>query len=496
MQPTVPNTKIFSLALVPFLSSLTIGLTALFLTGFNPIPILIIACMIILSTTIFTFINKYFDLKSSSKRLQQLYSGIDKHLIPDQVLNLFPKNNDITTATQLINYLGKNITQLTGTDQTLQNTLAGEREKLQWVLHNTHDPVVGLDLHYNISFLNAAAEKTLGLDSTLAMNQPIDQILKFQGRLGDLPLKAVLPLRSNGFEGVIFNQNEVKTICLLNNKEAFANILTTQIKHGAFINISCILTFHDETEEKQLEAMKLDFISMAAHELRTPLTSIKGYMSVFIQENEKKLSEDQMMFIRRINNSTQQLSALIENLLSVSRVERNAMTITTQPMDWVKTLQIAFEQFEHRAYEKRITLTYIKPTTPIPTVQADNVRINEVINNFLANALNYTEPGGKVTLWCEYKDNYVITHVKDTGHGISKESLAHLFTKFYRAPGNADQASKGNGLGLYISKAIVELHKGKIWAESEGLGKGSTFSFSLPVVASNQIDISILTKKL
>jgi signal transduction histidine kinase len=172
------------------------------------------------------------------------------------------------------------------------------------------------------------------------------------------------------------------------------------------------------------------------------------------------------------------------------------MTITTQPMDWDHTLEVAFEQFEHRAQEKRIELTYLKPKTPLPTVQADNVRINEVINNFVANAINYTEPGGKVTIWAEFKDKYIITHVTDTGRGLPKEALDHLFTKFYRVPGNLEQASKGNGLGLYISKAIVELHHGKIWAESPGPGKGSTFSFSLPVIETNGLDLSILTKKL
>jgi signal transduction histidine kinase len=157
---------------------------------------------------------------------------------------------------------------------------------------------------------------------------------------------------------------------------------------------------------------------------------------------------------------------------------------------------MAYEQFEHRAIEKRIDLQYIKPKTPLPTVQADNVRINEVINNFIANAINYTEPGGKVTIWSEFKDNYIFTHVTDTGRGLPKEAINHLFTKFYRVPGNLDQASKGNGLGLYISKAIVELHHGKIWVESPGLGKGSTFSFSLPVVETTGMDLNVLTKKL
>lgn len=371
-----------------------------------------------------------------------------------------------------------------------------EQEKLSFILSNIQDPVLGLDLHFNISFFNKIAAEILGINPEDSLNQPIDKLFKFYDKNKELPVQQMVTLKQPGFSGVLFKGEDIKIVSLLNNKEAFSNIVTLQLPSGPAFNLAAILIFHDSTKEKQLEAMKLDFVSMAAHELRTPLTSIKGYISVFIQENESKLSEDQMMFIRRINTSTQQLAGLVENLLGVARVERGAMTITTQPMDWVSNVQTQKEMFEHRAAEKRIDLIFQKPQAIIPTVQADSVRINEVLNNFVSNALNYTEPGGKITIWIEYKNNEIITHVSDSGRGMPKEALAHLFTKFYRVPGNLDQSSKGNGLGLYISKAIIDLHKGRIWAESPGLGKGSTFSFSLPVIESNTIDISVLTKKL
>lgn len=483
--------------LIPLLTSLTIGTLTLISTGLHPTQIIVIGSATLVSAITFTLLTFLLIIKFTDSRSKEIIKKIDHTLVSEQLLKAIPLPQDeVSAAATLINTLAKSYQQWALNSQKLENILFGEKEKLLWIMQNMTDPVVGLDLQMNISFINPAAEKILGIDPTLSKGQPLDQILKFQGLLGELPLNKIVPLRPPGFEGILFSQNEVKIISLLNNKEASANIITTQIRHGNFINLACLISFHDITAEKQLEAMKLDFISMAAHELRTPLTSIKGYVSVFMQENEKKLTEDQMMFIRRINNSTQQLSALVENLLGVSRVERGAMTITTQPMDWIQTLQVAYEQFEHRAAEKRITLQYIKPKTPLPTVQADNVRINEVINNFLANAINYTEPGGKVTLWTEFKDSYIYTHVTDTGRGLPKEALGRLFTKFYRVPGNLDQASKGNGLGLYISKAIVELHHGKIWATSPGLGKGSTFSFSLPVVETTGMDLNVLTKKL
>ncbi len=487
----------FILLIVPSLTALAVALLALLITGASPMHIFQIIGSSVVVASVFSLISLISYRKFLKNRTKEMVSLLDKRLIPDQSLkNLAYQSDEVTASAQFINNLAKNFNTSNTTSGQLSEILQAEQERTMWILQNMTDPVIGLDLRLNVSFANPAAEKVLGLDLSLSKGQPLDQLLKFQTQLGELPLKDIIPLKQSGFEGILFSKNEVKVLSLLNDKEASANIMTIQIRHGASINLACFISFHDITAEKQLEAMKLDFISMAAHELRTPLTSIKGYISVFIQENEKKMTEDQMMFIRRINNSAQQLSALIENLLGVSRVERGAMTVTTQPMDWLQVLQQAYEQFEHRAIEKRIELQFIKPKDPLPTVQADNVRINEVINNFLANAINYTEPGGKVIMWTEFKDHYIYTHVKDSGRGLPKEALNRLFTKFYRVPGNLDQASKGNGLGLYISKAIVELHHGKIWANSEGLGKGSTFSFSLPVVETKGLDLSILTKKL
>lgn len=448
-------------------------------------------------TLIFSLLSILLFKKIVNSHFKKLFFLIEKtaNFLPQQV-KILKGDDDVEQIIRLFSSFKQTIGNYTQKQSDLENFIKFEREKLSCILSNISDPVIGIDNNFKIAFFNKPAAEILGIDPDDSLYQPLSQLFKFFIKNKELDIKQLIPLKSPGFSGVLFTGQDIKTVSLLNNKEAFVDMTVCQLQAGIANNLSSILVFHDSTKEKQLEAMKLDFVSMAAHELRTPLTSIKGYISVFIQENEKKLSEDQMMFIRRINTSAQQLSALVENLLGVARVERGAMTITTQPMDWVQNVQTIKEMFEHRAQEKRLDLEFKKPDVPIPTIQADSVRINEVLNNFVANAINYTEPGGKVTIWIEYKNNEVITHVTDSGRGIPKESLAHLFTKFYRVPGNLDQASKGNGLGLYISKAIVDLHKGRTWADSPGLGKGSTFSFSLPVVDSIISDLSVLTKKL
>lgn len=406
----------------------------------------------------------------------------------------FEQKDEIREASEWINHLRNNLKSYSEKFQAYNQMIDAQTKELSLSLSTIADPVIAIDLSYKVILFNKAASDFSGIPSYNALGQPIYQIFKIYDKNKEVPLTQYAPLHPGGYNGEIFNLPEGK-IVTYNNKETFADITVTQIKEGPVINLGAIITFHDKTKEKQLEAMKLDFVSMAAHELRTPLTTIKGYISVFIQENEKKLTQDQMMFVRRINTASQQLSSLVENLLSVSRVERGALSLNLQVLDWTNNVSQTVLLFDQRAREKRIELTFEEPEQKIPQVKADLVRINEVLSNIISNAINYTEPGGKINVSMEVIGDQVITHIRDTGRGISKETLPHLFTKFFRVgDGTAEQASKGNGLGLYISKAIVELHKGKIWAQSQGIGRGSTFSFSLPVYVQEQIDINILTK--
>lgn len=358
----------------------------------------------------------------------------------------------------------------------------------------TTDPLIILNNKLEVKMINNALTLFTGVARVDALGLKIDQLVRFYDKNNQeiLPATYAKVFRNNP-QTKIFNMSEVKIISRI-NKQSFADLSVYQPPLGDSIDVSCVLLLQDKTKEKQLEAMKLDFVSMAAHELRTPLTSIKGYISVFINENKDKLTPDQMMFITRINTSTQQLAGLVENLLSVARVERGAMSLHTQAVNWVNNVKSQVDTFEHRANEKRITLKFLQPPDTIPQVQVDLVRINEVLNNMISNAINYTEPMGKIEVWIDEQEEMVNTHVKDTGKGIASGDFQKLFTKFFRVQGGpAEQASKGNGLGLYLSKAIVELHKGKIWAESEGIGKGTTFSFSLPATA-DDISIGVLTK--
>jgi signal transduction histidine kinase len=266
-------------------------------------------------------------------------------------------------------------------------------------------------------------------------------------------------------------------------KQIYVNLTSSAIREGQEVGLGAIITLNDISGEKELEEMKIDFVSMAAHELRTPLTAIRGYLSVLQEELSKDLSKEQQSFLDKAFISSSQLAALVENLLSVSRIERGAMRIEADPQKWKGILQDTVTNFTPLANEKRINLGLSCPDD-LPKVVVDKFRISEVLSNLIGNALNYTDQDGSIEISASFDrdKNMVVTKIKDTGQGIPESAIPHLFTKFFRVSGLLEQGSKGTGLGLYISRAIVNMHGGEIKVESQ-LGKGSTFSFTTPVLS-------------
>lgn len=359
-------------------------------------------------------------------------------------------------------------------------TITAERNKLSLILSGITDAVIALDLNRSVVTFNRGAERLIGISQQDALGKPISNLIKFFSKDREMFTQEYTPFRGDGFEGETLNLEGLK-IKSFNGKEVFVNLRVGQIREGPFVNLGCILTLHDVTQEKKLEEMKLDFVSMAAHELRTPLTALKGYIYVFSKNLINVLNEQQKTYLLRMNIASQRLIALVENLLNVSRIERGSLTLHLEEVDWVGNVKATVSELLDEVREKNQELAIIEPTKPLPKVKVDKFRMNEVLSNLLSNAISYTPTGGKIKVWFDCSPDEVITYVEDNGQGIPKEALPHLFTKFFRVSGVLEQGSKGTGLGLYIAKSIVDLHKGKIRATSEGLGKGSTFSFSIPI---------------
>lgn len=238
---------------------------------------------------------------------------------------------------------------------------------------------------------------------------------------------------------------------------------------------------------QKLDKLKDEFVSLASHELRTPMTIIKSYLWLMLDKNNvSALSEKQRMYVDRAYTSTQRLINLVNDMLNVSRIESGRFTLSMQPVDLAELIATVHTEMLPKAAEQKINLEFARPVQFLPKVQADPERVEQVLINLIGNSLKFTPENGTIKIVLQYNplQKIEIVSVIDNGRGISQEDESKLFQKFSMVGGNylQKQNSQGTGLGLYLSKAIIELMKGKIWAESEGEGKGSKFSFTLNAI--------------
>lgn len=234
---------------------------------------------------------------------------------------------------------------------------------------------------------------------------------------------------------------------------------------------------------EQLDKLKDEFVSLASHELRTPMTVIKSYIWLLLEGKAGELSDKQKNYLDKTYTSTNRLIDMVNDMLNISRIESGRFTIEPKSMDMVALTNEVISEMQPKAQEQSIQLSFTQPPITIPQVFADQDRIKQVLINLIGNSLKFTPKNGNITVSIELKDNMVVSHVIDTGCGIKAEDMEKLFKKFNMLGGSylTKQTGQGTGLGLYLSKSLIELHKGRIWVMSEGEGKGSTFSFSLPV---------------
>ncbi len=240
---------------------------------------------------------------------------------------------------------------------------------------------------------------------------------------------------------------------------------------------------------KELDKLKDEFVSLASHELRTPMTVIKSYIWLLLEGKTGEITEKQKEYLQRTYDSTIRLINMVNDMLNISRIESGRFTIEPKNIDLSALIQEVIAEMQPRANEQELQLVYTPPQQTLPAVWADPERIKQVLINLVGNSLKFTPKQGTIMIYFTFDEGFVVTHVKDTGRGIKLEDMEKLFKKFNMIGGNYlnKQSGQGTGLGLYLSKSLIELHKGRIWVESEGEYKGSTFSFSLPLNAPKPI---------
>lgn len=237
------------------------------------------------------------------------------------------------------------------------------------------------------------------------------------------------------------------------------------------------LSFNQMAEKlEKVETMRRQLIGDVTHELRTPLTAVKGYLEG-VMDGVLPASPETF---QQIHAEIDRLQRLVNDLQELSRVESGAVQLElalTSPAGLIEKIQ---NNFSNQFSEKDIQLLAdVEPG--IPNILVDSDRIIQVLTNLVGNALQYSSNGGTVTLAVHQEKSETVFSVKDTGIGISAEQLPYIFNRFFRTDKSRNRASGGSGIGLTIAKALIQAHHGRIWAESKGEGRGSTFSFSIPL---------------
>ena len=241
-----------------------------------------------------------------------------------------------------------------------------------------------------------------------------------------------------------------------------------------------VAVFRDFTWEAEVDRMKSDFVSIVSHELRTPLTSIKGYLDLISIGAAGPVTKQQKSFLAIARDNAERLSELVTDLLDISRIESGKTDLSVQVVSMREIVEEVATVLRKEFQDRGLSLTLDLPAD-LPEILGDPNRISQILTNLLSNAYKYTAQGG-ATVRARRMPDAIQVDVADTGIGISVEDQGKLFTRFFRVDDPAVRQQPGTGLGLHITKSLVEMHNGQIWLQSQP-GTGSTFSFTLPLPA-------------
>lgn len=239
-------------------------------------------------------------------------------------------------------------------------------------------------------------------------------------------------------------------------------------------------------EAERLNQLKSEFMASVSHELRTPLHTIIGFAELLEEQGVGPLNEKQHRFVRHIQSDSEHLLSLINDVLDLSRIEAGGLVVMTEALPLQRAVEEAVDGIRTQASSKQVGVR--AENIPQIRVTADPLRLRQILYNLLGNGVKFTDPGGEVSVSAHEQDDMVQITVADTGLGIPAEECARIFDKFYQVGYTTAGVRQGTGLGLTISKQLVELQGGRIWVESEP-GKGSRFHFTLPL-ALNVIPIT------
>ncbi len=346
-------------------------------------------------------------------------------------------------------------------------TITRQRNESEAVLSSMVEGVLAVDAEEKIIRLNTAAGKLLEIVPDQAEGRPIEEVVR------NSHLREFIERTLGGIENVetdltIGNQNEI-----------FLQAHGAALKDFQEKSIGAVIVLNDVTRLRRLETVRKDFVANVSHELKTPITLIKGFVET-LQQGALENREEAERFLDIMSKQVERLNAIIEDLLSLSRLEQGSekSTMTMEKTTVLQILESAIRDCEQKALDKNTSLQ-LNCANELEVI-ANSPLLNQAVLNLVDNALKYSEPGGKIEVKALASDTEIMIAVQDWGCGIDTAHLPRLFERFYRVDQARSRQLGGTGLGLAIVKHIAQAHGGSVSVNST-LGKGSCFSIHLPI---------------
>lgn len=358
--------------------------------------------------------------------------------------------------------------------------LTRERDTNAALLDGSADGIAVIDKDFEIIRFNRSMQKLCALTENDALGKRAEAVFRFTTSEGSPLENALHPVRVAATDGIARASVELKLLVGEDTVRwvsgTFSPILDAEGTSAVLINL------RDIAEQKEQERSHRDFVSMAAHELRNPLTAIKGFTRTLMLKADMLSDERRYEYLSMVNEQSNRLAHLIEDLMQVSRIDAGRVTLDQRALDVGETLAELLDQFRTKWSAREIVVKHDADVSP---AFADRHKLEEILINLVDNAVKYSEAGSRVEVAIAAEGAEVKVSVIDHGEGIAPEKIPNLFQKFARIASPSTSEIPGTGLGLYIVKGFVQAHGGHVWVDSV-LGEGSTFSFTLPVAAARE----------
>ena len=395
----------------------------------------------------------------------------------------------------MLRFSKKQQAQPIGQTKNLATNLYDEKAKSDIILNAIDDGVMLIDANKTIQLFNPAAEKITGWAQKDAVGIQYTSVLKLIDKKNEPYPEAQDPFVRIFSEIATIKDNQAN-IMSSSGKLIALDITVTPLINQQNDITGAVGVFRDVTEQRSAEAQRAEFISTASHEMRTPVAAIEGYLALAMNDRVSKIDSKARDYLEKAHSSTQHLGKLFQDLLTSAKAEDGRLQNHPIVVEMGEYLEQLSQDLRFSAEKKGLGMEYLigaegqatnggrgemggsKVVRPLYYTHVDPDRMREVITNLFDNATKYTDTG-KVSIGITGDNQVVQVRIQDTGAGIPKEDVPHLFEKFYRVDNTATRTIGGTGLGLFICRKIVEMYNGRIWVDSS-FGQGSTFYINLP----------------